>query len=152
MTLTIIGFAAAVVALNAPPLRPSSRAAAEAFAATLSGYVDDVAMAGRGVRLSAYEDSLVFEAWRDSAWAPAGRAFDRAGKAGVVDFSLDDAALDNARALGAGTQVEDGDVVRVLIDPLGVGAGFTVRFRGRDETWRVSYAPDGAVAVVREAS
>lgn len=155
VVIVILALASSVVLLNAPPSRPDVREDAERFAARLSLAFDETIATGRAMRLAIDASGYRFETREDDAWSPlegdkalGPRPFDARSTA---KLEMADAADDNTEALGGDARDEtaDEEARRILLDPLGAQAAFSVRFSSADGAWLVTVT-DGAAIEVKE--
>jgi general secretion pathway protein H len=158
VVVVILALASTVVLLNAPPSRPAVRDDAERFAARMQIALDEAIASGAAMRVSIDASGYLFEALKGSEWV----AMDKAAALARKDFDqrttatpeIEDAANDNARALGAEENVETGEdedksAAHIMLDPLGAQAAFKVRFSSADGAWTVTVS-DGAKVTVKQ--
>jgi general secretion pathway protein H len=159
VVVVILALASSIVLLNAPPSRPAVRDDAERFAARMQLALDEAIASGSPMRVSIDPAGYAFEALKDDAWT----ALDKAAFLARNDFDkrttatpeIDDAANDNARALGVDESDETSDeeekgVVHIPLDPLGAQAAFKVRFSSADGAWIVSVSDGAKVSVTQD--
>ena len=171
--LSIIAFASSVIVLTAPPRLAPAKRAAQSLAAQLYLVTEQSILTGRRARLVAREDGYIIEQLQAGRWNVL-HQWTLDPQDGVLTFALipETSVKDNAIALKAnasavnfidqraggfdrpGEEKDDlkknADVHRIILDPLGVGAAFTVRFEGRREIWRVDLDDAGVISVTRD--
>lgn len=160
VVVVILAFASTVVLLNAPPSRPAVRDDAERFAARMQMALDQSIAGSAVMRVSIDATGYQFDALKGGDWtaleseAPFARKdFDQRTTATA---EIDDAANDNARALGVDESSEtvadeDRGVAHITLDPLGAQAPFKVRFSSADGAWTVTVSDGAEVAVKQDA-
>ena len=156
--IVILALASSVVLLNAPPSRPESRDDAERFAARLTLAFDRVIATGETLRVSIDAKGYSFQSLKDDAWTPVDDAkpFARAefGRRTAATIEIEDAANDNARALGDDDSDEDDEeekgVVAIALDPLGGQTPFEATFSNPDGVWTVRVTEAAGVSVSDE--
>lgn len=159
VVIVILALASSVVLLSGPPLRPSVRDDAEAFAARVQAALDEMVTSGRILRVKIDASGYEIEALKDGEWtAPVDnrlfrrRAFD---KRTTIAPEIDDAANANARALGVEEEADGVDdeenkgEFSAPLDPLGAQVPFVVRFSSADGAFVVA-VDEGAKVTVRE--
>ena len=155
VVLVILGLAASVVLMNAPPSRPAAKAEAEMFAARLQLAREEALFNGAIVRAVVDGGGYVFERKRADGWermTPAkmfGRRDFSGGVAAAV--TIDDPSMKNVEALGGprGEKKEDG-VHEIRIDPFGVQPVFALRLSAREGAFAVRHDAAGAIRVSRD--
>ena len=152
VALAIVGLAAAVAVMSAPPPHGPARAEADRFAARLAAATDEVIVSGRTISLRATASGYSFDAYIGGKWLPVtGDAALRAhqlSKGVVMSLDIADPALANENSDERG-----GDKARrVVFDPIGLGVSFTAEFADRRERWRVSFDDNGGIKVSDHAS
>jgi hypothetical protein len=147
-----MGFAAAVVVINAPPSKSEAKEIAESFAFKLNEVSDAALFEGRYFRVAGDEETLMIEEYRDEAWTKILALADFGGRRDVeVTFEINDPVRENARILGESDPLEDG-AFRFAVDPMNPAGELTVRFQRRSEIWRVSLLNTGEVELERDAA
>lgn len=154
VVVVILALASSVVMLNAPPSRPEVRDDAERFAARLMLAFDQSIARDAVMRISIDAEGYSFEALNENEWAQieetgalSRREFHRRTSA-IVE--IEDAANDNARALGNNDAEKDepqDGVSSITLDPLGAQTPFRVRFSSSDGVWSVGVDETGLVEV-----
>lgn len=162
VALSILGFTAALVVLNAPPPRPPAKALALEMAARVLSARDAALMSGAAHRLEVIEgDYRITRYTGDDVWRPV-TPWRTPRREGVsLTIRIDDPTGDNALALNGGesrfsdfTLDEEARVEAntdyVALDPFGPSAQFSARFSDRRTLWRVDHDPMGVVTVKRQ--
>lgn len=159
VVIVILGLASSVVLLNAPPTRPAVRDDAERFAARMQLALDAAIADGGAMRLVIDPEGYSFEQLAGSDWvavedipALAKKSF---SESVTATPEIEDAANDNARALGVEDREEDDEedegAIRVPLDPLGAQTPFTLQFSSRHGAWTVSVSAGAEVSVTEDA-
>lgn len=150
VVLAVLALGSAIVVLNAPPSRSAARAEAERFAARVAAGYSDAVVRGAPARVRIDAASYAFERYDGEAWTLAQNAKlfgSRTMPEGVfLAATPSDGAIANRRE----DDKEDDDAQFIVIDPLGAGEAFEVRFSDGREVWRVDVDAAGKLEVGRD--
>lgn len=148
VVLVILGLASGAALMNAPPARPPSRVAAEAFAAKFAAIGDLAVASGRPVRLMVDPAGYQFEVRSGGEWRASDDVrFDRTifGEGLTATVEVDAAAFANEPA--AAKRKAD-EPIAIALDPFGAAASFSIEFAHRRAVWRVDVGADGEASLV----
>lgn len=133
VAISVLALAATIVAVNAPPQRSSAQIEAERFAARLQLALETAVLSGAPMRLDIDEAGYVFSQYRDGEWAPSERralAGERFLSPVAIDADALDPAYQNEKFLNTAFAEEEEKTHRILLDPLGAAAPFSVVIGG----------------------
>ena len=152
--VVILGFAASVVVLNAPPIKPPAKDEAQRFAARLKRAADQAVISGIAYRLEVREGGYTIARRAGEDWSPEIAATMPVRPETVVfKLQVGDLAADNALALNGGRSEppnqEEKDLIIVPLEPFGLTAEFSAAFESRRGAWDVVAAADGTITVTQ---
>ncbi len=153
VVIVILGVAASIVVMNAPPIRPPAKEEAEKFAARLKRASDESVITGAVYRLEIYQDGYAFARQEADQWAQQINAvMPTRPETVVLTVDVQDAAADNAVALNGGAapvaDPEEEGVTLIPIEPFGLTPVFAASFQSRRGVWDVFAEGDGGVEVI----
>lgn len=139
VVVTILALVTSIAVFNAPAAHSNARVEAERFAAradaafedaVLEGAVMSIEMTPAGYRVVRYGNGE----WRavEGRGRPAERRFPKSLR---VTLTLEDAALQNKRKMERPSDKDEPQ--RIVIDPIGLTAPYTVEFADGRDTWLV---------------
>lgn len=154
VVLAILAFAAFVVVLNAPPMRPPAQEAAERFAARIRSALDTAVIDGAAYRLEAQPSEYRIVRYDGTAWTPVFRENLASGRKDVLlRAELAEAAVSNALALnGEAAAGRNGkkETFEIPLDPFAGGPAVNVHFESRRGDWTVAMTQDGTLSVIQQ--
>ncbi|MEM6413994.1 MAG: prepilin-type N-terminal cleavage/methylation domain-containing protein [Pseudomonadota bacterium] len=172
VALSILGFAAGLVVLNAPPARPAAKSLAEEMASRLVAAKDASILTGASHRLefAGSDYRITRYAGRDE-WVSISNWRGLPEQGVVLSMTKNDISKDNALALNGGSNEpetaqlfddfvltndkestkeskRDGITEYFVIDPLTATNAFEARIEGERTVWTVKYSAVGDVTIV----
>lgn len=152
VALAIVGLAASVAVMSAPPPHGPARAEADRFAARLAAATDEAIVSGRTLSLEASAHGYVFAAYVGGVWRPvsdnAALKAHSLSKGVAMSLNIADPALANEKPAADPENASR----RVVFDPIGLGVAFMAEFADRRERWDVSFDDNGDIKVKKHAS
>jgi general secretion pathway protein H len=148
VVMAILAFAAALVVLNAPPMRNLAKEEAERFAARTEAAYQDALIDGAAISLAVSAEGYRVERFVGGKWeleAKARRFSERRMPDGVALI----AAIDDPAAANRKADEEEETPARIILDPIGLTTPFSVEFRDGKERWTVRKAQDETINVER---
>ncbi|MEZ5927242.1 MAG: type II secretion system minor pseudopilin GspH [Parvularculaceae bacterium] len=139
VVVVILALVTSIAVFNAPAVRSNARVEAERFAARTNAAFEDAVLEGSVMSIEMTPAGYKVLRYGDGKWNAVetrGRATEREYPKNVrVTLTVEDAALKNKSKMERPSEKDEPQ--RIIIDPIGLTAPFTVEFADGRDTWSV---------------